>query len=301
MKKKKDRVVKMSKEQNKKANTKKGSVSKTMPKKTPKKMPKKRKKTTLTINQTKNNYTNFIIGLIIIIIILGLGSLFFKKNNSEPEYIATKDEQKFKNDYESLNGKENTKKVSIKKDNNISYIDLQKAHEILETGSGVIYFGYASDPWSRNAITVLLDAAGNFDLDNIYYVDIRPDNDVNNDIRDLFELNSSNKAKRTKDGNEYYSDVLIDMANYLRDYTLSTASGKIVNTGEKRINTPTVVAVLDGTIVAFHEGTVEGHNLVDDKLPNLSNEQIKKLNQAYTELISKYLDDSCPLESDEGC
>lgn len=254
----------------------------------------------------KNDYSNIIVGLVIILIILGVSYFALqvkngKVNISDDKYVATADEKKFKKEYESLNGEENINKLEIIDDNNIEYIELSKALEILDSGSGVILFGYASDNYSRNAIPVLLEAVNSSELDTIYYVNVRPDNEENNDIRDLFELKPNNKPRRVNNGSEGYSDLLIDLANYLKDYTLTTDTGKKVNTGEKRLNTPTVVAVLDGTIVGFHEGVVESNVETNGILPKLTDNEKKELNTIYSEIITKYLDDSCPLESEEEC
>lgn len=285
----------------KETNKKSDAVSKTT------KTPKKESKTTIV--QEENNYGRTILSAILIILVFigGFVAFQYKKNGSllpKEKYVATKEEKKFKEEYETLNGTTRSngiknKEVSIMDDNNVKYISLKEAVDILDAGTGVIYFGYAACPWSRNAVPVLLDAMTSSELDTIYYVNLRPDDDTNKDLRDTYILNSKNKAKKSKDADQAYYDVLLALANELDDYVLTTDKGKKVNIGEKRLNTPTVVAVKDGVVVGFHEGTVENHKEnADQVLPDLTKEQKKELLSTYSSLISKFLKSNC---TEEGC
>ena len=274
--------------------------------KTTKKAPAKKATATKTVKketkvvQEENNYTRTLIAAVLIAIIV-LGGYFavrIKENGSltgKDNYVATADEKTFKESYEGLNGTTdaNGQKITdieIIVDNNIEYISLDKALSILDSGTGVIYFGYSACSYCRNAVPVLLDAMTSSELDKIYYVDIRPDNKAENDIRDTYSLNSKNKAKKTKDASDTYYEVLTSLANHLDDYVLYTEKGKKVNTGEKRLLAPTVVSVVKGEIVGFHQGTLDSHE-ADEKgnLKDLTKEQKKELLKKYTKVISEYL------------
>lgn len=282
----------------KKATTKKTSTTTKVKKSTP--------KSVATTKQTKiiqeeNNYKNTIIAAIIIALIFIVGIFAINKlsDNQEETYTPTEDEVAFKEDYESLNGSSDTQ-VKIIKDNNIEYINMNKAAEILDSGSGIIFFGYANDEFSRAAVPVLLKSMSSSKLETIYYVNIRPENKEENDLRDLYSLNSKNKAKIAKAATEEYNLVRTALANHLNDYVLTTSKGKEVNTGQKRLNTPTVVSVVEGQVLGFHEGTVEGHRInKDNKLPGLTKEQEKLLLEEYTQVISSQLNKKCTIE--EGC
>lgn len=269
-----------------------------------------KKKKVPTITQEENNYARTLIAgvLIIIIFIGGFIAVKYRDNQGlkEEKYVATADEKKFKEEYETLNGTTRSnglknKELTIIDDNNIKYITIDEAATMLDSGSGVIYFGFAACPWSRNAVPVLLEAMQASELDTIYYVNVRPNDDLNEDVRDTYILNSKNKARKSKDASESYYNVLLALANELNDYILTTDSGREINTGEKRLNTPTVAAVKNGVLVGFHEGTIADHEKDEnDELRDLTDEEKEELLNTYTDIISKYLNSTCE-EDGEGC
>lgn len=272
---------------------------------------KETKKKAPTIVQEENNYARTLIAgvLIIIIFIGGFIAVKYRENLllNEEKYVATADEKKFKEEYESINDTTRSngiknKKISIIEDNNIKYITIDEAATMLDSGSGIIYFGFSACPWSRNAVPILLKAMQSSELDTIYYVNIRPEDKIDNDIRDFYILNSKNKARKSKEAaSESYYNVLLALANELEDYILTTEKGKEVNIGEKRLNTPTVAAVKNGVLVGFHEGTVKDAKEDEDgKVSDLTKDQEKELLNTYSNIISKYLDDTCE-EDQEGC
>ncbi len=269
-----------------------------------------KKSSTKTIVQEENHYGRTLLAalLIVLVFIGGYVGIQYKKNNLTPDskYVATADEKKFKEEYESLNGTTRTngqknRDVEIMVDNNVKYINIKEAAEILENGSGVIYFGFAACPWCRNAVPVLLNAMNASELDTIYYVNIKPEDDPEQDIRDTYVLDTKNKARKSRDAEAAYFDVLRALANDLDDYVLYTDKGKPVNTGEKRLAAPTVVSVKDGVVVGFHQGTVEGHDRVDGVLEDLTKEQETELLNTYSKVISKYLNSDCDNDSEKGC
>jgi len=278
----------------KKTTTKKAPVKKTstVPKtvKTTKKA-KVQKQTK--ILQEENSYKNTIIAAIVIALIFIVGLFIIKTigpNKEDKNYVQTADESKFQQEYENLNGTESSE-IKIIKDNNIVYIDMKQAAEILDSKSGVIYFGYASDELSRAAVPVLLDAMSSSELDTIYYVNL----DSAEGKRDLYSLNSKNKAKVVQEATQEYNAVRLALANHLEDYVLYTSKGKKVNTGQKRVEAPTVVSIVEGQVMGFHEGTVDNH----DGEKTLTKDQVKELTAEYTKVISSQLNKKCMIE--EGC
>ena len=95
-----------------------------------------------------------ILGSILIIgVALGVYQAI-RVNNKEIDAI------KFKAEYESINGQENSSNknyaiLDINKDNPMIYADYDKVFEVLN-GTGVIFFGFKECPWCRTAIPVLL-------------------------------------------------------------------------------------------------------------------------------------------------
>ena len=251
--------------------------------------------------QEENNYKNTIVAAVIIALIFLLGIFVIQvvsDKNSDTNYVATEDETNFKKAYESLNGTSDIK-VDIIKDNNIEYITMKEAAEMLESGSGVIYFGYSSCEKCRISVPLLLEAMTSSELKTIYYVDLRPDNKEENDLRDLYTLNNKNKAKVQREATAEYSLVRTSLANHLDDYVLKTSKGKLVNTGQKRLSDLTVVSVVEGQIMGFHEGTIKNHKSTEGKLNALTKEEEKEVLEAYRKVISSQLNKKCTIE--EGC
>lgn len=293
--------------------TTKKNTNKTTKKQSTKKVTKnkttKQSNKNIIIEQTANKYGKTIISgiLVIVLVIAAYIGCELKPGSDTPDpskpYVATEDEKKFKNEYESLNGeiRQSNNQVhyelTINEDNNIEYITLDKANEIIENGSGVIYFGYAASPSCRIAVEQLIAASSATSIEKIYYVNVRPEDDTNKDIRDIYTLNEKNKTKKVKDADQSYYDLLTKLNNNLNDYVLVSDNGTKVSTGEKRLESPTVIAVKDGEILDIHIGTVE--NKKEDKngiAEELTKNEKVDLFNAYTILISKYTGESCDLE-----
>ena len=117
--------------------------------------------------------------LLCIILLFGLSAC--KKEN----VVKTNaDAGKFKEEYESLNNKDDYITVSIKDNNYFMYVDNKKLSSLLND-SAFIFIGSATDNESRNIVNTLdyVNASA------IYYIDI---NDVNEDVKNV--LNSKNIA-----------------------------------------------------------------------------------------------------------
>lgn len=253
-----------------------------------------------------------IVAASLLAILVLVGAYFgYKEKNKELEapknsYVATESEKKFKEEYESLNGtvrqstKVANKTVNIVEDNNVEYIDIDQAADILEKGSGLIYFGFASCPWCRTAVPVLLNAMESTNLEKIYYVDVRPNDDANADIRARYTL-VKNQPKLLKEASSpRYDDVLNSLSEFLSEYTLTADTGKTIPVGKKNLSAPTVVVVQNGVVLDVHIGTINGH-VKDEEgvLRDLTSEEEGQLNQRYVEMINKLLKDSC--STDSGC
>lgn len=223
---------------------------------------------------------------IVVVMIFGLGGCFFDEES---------DASKFKEEYESLNGKTSSSgkpypEVSIDSDNKIKYASLEDVLDILNGGTGVIYFGYPQCPWCRNAVPVLLQAAFSTDLGYVYYVNMY-------DERDTMEINSEGEVVTTKEASSDYYELLEALDSILLDYTIEDDSGSEVSLGEKRIYVPLVVFVLNGEIVDYHADTVSSQ---ENPYVTLTEEQQEELFQIYVSGIHKVLQDICD-EGEEHC
>lgn len=206
---------------------------------------------------------------------------YFDKNKTN-EPTITEDETKFKNEYESLNGKQNASgkehpKVDIVEDNGIVYASYNEIKEVITKGTGVIYFGFPECPWCRNAVPMLLQAANNTGLDKIYYFNAK-------EIRDTKELDENGNIVTTKEGTKEYYELVELLSTVLGEYE------GLNDESIKRLYFPTVVFIKDGKIVGCHIDTLPSQT--DPRVP-LTEEQKAELINIYTDNIIKTLDSVC--------
>lgn len=230
--------------------------------------------------------------LLLFAFMLFVGILAFKDKNNQ-ETVTNSDAIIFKNEYESLNnvvrekdGK-TIKELAISSNNPVDIVTEEETINLLENGTGLIYMGFPDCPWCRSMLPVLLQTLDNVGIDRLYYLNI-------SSIRDTLVINDKNKVEMTESGTTAYYKMLEIMDDFLEPYYLTNDSGKKVDTKEKRILAPTVVAVKNGEIVGIHTGTVESQT---DAYEDLTSEQQEELSNIFVELIEKVYDISC----DEAC
>lgn len=202
------------------------------------------------------------------------------------------DAEKFKKEYEEFNGKtiENTKyeypSVEIIEDNVIKYASYDEVLEVLTDGTGVIYLGYPTCPWCRNAVPVLLDAATEVGIEDIYYINMKEE-------RDEIKVKEDGTLEVVKEGTDGYKKLLTRLDAILSEYTLEDIHGNTVSANEKRIYVPLVVFVRDGEIVGYHTDTVESQT---DPFKLLNEDQTNELMDIYINYMHKALNDVCDSE-----
>ena len=198
---------------------------------------------------------------LIVLIFIGLAATIvyiFTELKDETEIqiqnVEFTDAKKFKNEYEALNDKEekegqNYRTVSISENNPIKYA---KASDIISKIDNketfLVYFGYDTCPWCRLVIEALLNTASNYNINTIYYVDVK-------NIRDVYSLNEKHELVRTTEGTDGYYALINKLAPVLDNYEPLTYEVKdkkkktktvTVEIDEKRIYTPSVVLVKNG-------------------------------------------------------
>jgi len=198
--------------------------------------------------------------LILILIVLGVYILL----NKETDNI------KFKKEYENLNTQKGYLDIEIPEDNNIKYANFDELMEFLDSGTGIVYFGFPECPWCRNALPVLIEAAKENEIKNVYYFNAKP-------IRDDKELKDG-KIVINKEGTEEYYKLVDKLKNHLGPYE------GLEDDSIKRLYFPTVVFVMGGKIVGTHIGTVDSQ---EDPSKPLTKEQKQELLDIYNENISK--------------
>lgn len=192
------------------------------------------------------------------------------------------DAQRFKEAYESLNDtvREGTNYVyspiDIPENNPIKYVTVAEALEVLDKPEAVLYVGASWCPWCRGAVPVLLDVAKEYNVKELYYLNL-------DDDKSLFEVQNGELVE-TRHGSEDYYKLLNKLAGQLQDYIITGSDGQKYDTGEKRIYQPDVYGIKDGKIVARKDATVtlkDGQTSYDQ----LTEAQKEELKQAYEELF----------------
>ena len=227
---------------------------------------------------------NVIILSVIVVIALVIAILFFLLNNK-----GMSDGERFKQEYEELN--DSHLEVNIDSDNMIKYIGLEEAIDIIKNDTGVIYFGYPSCPWCRNAVPVLLDAASSTSLDTIYYVNAY-------NIRDVKEIDDDGNIVTTNEGDRLYDDLLEVLDDILDPYTITDDNGEVIDLGEKRLYVPMVLFVKNGEVVSYHLSTVDSQ---EDPSISLNDRQRDELYNIYLDGISSVVGGICNVQESGSC
>lgn len=230
----------------------------------------------------------FFLALLAIIVLIACGCGFLALQKVENNPIVT-DAAKIKEEYEILNGQINEKNnlkyptVTLSDDNPFVYRSESEIVNILKNKTGVIYFGFSGCPWCRSILPVLEDAAKETGIAQVFYLDIQ-------NIRDVLELDENDKVVTSKEGSNGYYQIVELLDEYLSEYSLTNEKGEEISTGKKRLFAPTVVGVLNGEIVSFHEGSLDSQKSGYDALDDEEKEELKKI---YVELIQKTLEGTC--------
>lgn len=204
------------------------------------------------------------------------------------------DAEKFKQEYESVNGESNTsgndyRVLSISENNPFIYKEASDIVDAIKNEETfVVYFGFKTCPWCRSILPTLINVSKDLNLKKIYYVDIL-------DIRDTLGLDDDGKVITTKEGTKGYYDLLEALDNVLADYSL-TNDGKAVKTNEKRIYAPNVVAIVKGKAVSLTTGISK---LQTDSYMELTEEMIKDTYEQLDKVLRDVVD--ADLSCDEGC
>lgn len=182
--------------------------------------------------------------------------------------IKQEDIQKFKDEYESLNGtisKSGKTHISVSIPDN-SRIIYATEEDVVNLENGIVLFGFPSCPWCRNVIEPLLEFVNEEQI-SIYYLNIY-------DIRDKKELQDS-IVVTTKEGSLGYQAILAKFYGELNPYR-----GLKVDS-IKRISSPTVLYIKDNKAVYKVVSTVESHKNAYQKLNKQQHDELKQRYKNY--------------------
>ena len=206
------------------------------------------------------------------------------------------DAYKFKEEYESINNKDNGhgnkyRELDIPSDNPFVY---QTTKDIVERVNNketfIVYFGFKECPWCRSILEQLIKAAKDKKVETIYYVDVK-------NIRDIREFDSNGNIVTTKEGNKAYMELIEKLSSVLSDYTIMNDNDEKVSAGEKRIYAPNVIVVSKGKAVQMEEAISEDlkdpYSKLTNKMQKYTYNKIKCLITCFEEEQTTCKKDMC--------
>lgn len=222
----------------------------------------------------KKKHVLAMVVIILITILALIGILIFSNQQN--------DGLKFKKEYENLNGEKSASgkeylELNIPKDNKIYYASYEEVMDVLDHGTGIIYFGFPECPWCRNAVPALLEATEETSIDKIYYFNALS-------IRDKKSLDENGNIVTEQKGTKEYYQLVEALSSVLGPYQGLNDETIL------RLYFPTVVFVKDGKIIGSHEGTITSQENPYVGLTETQKEELKKI---YTDYIHEMLGDLC--------
>lgn len=211
-------------------------------------------------------------GIIIVTVLILLFAgiyLYIDSIQNHSDSTNTTDAFRFKNEYESLNGKKDQEgnlypELTISKQNPILYISSDEVLKLLDSGTGIIYIGSPKNSDCREIIPILMSVSAELGVDEVYYFDATS-------IRDEKERNpETNEIETIIEGTEEYYDIVSRLEEYLPTYE------GLEDETIKRLYFPTVVAVKNGEVVASHTGSIDEDGTSEEELKNIYKDMIEK-------------------------
>ena len=214
------------------------------------------------------------------------------------EKVETNNDSRiFKTAYESFNGKETSsgqkmRVVTINEDNPFVIIDGDEVVEKIENKeSFYLYVGDPKCPWCRSVIETAIKKANEFEISEIYYIDIW-DDDYNEIFRDKYKLNDNNELELVNEGTEAYKKLLTYFDKVLKDYTLTDSEGNKAQVGEKRIYAPNYFFVDKGVVKLMVTGISEKQtDAYQEFSPEIKTDEEKAFEDFFASSLS--CDDMC--------
>ncbi len=207
---------------------------------------------------------------------------------SVPREIS-EDARRFREEYESLNGVSNGydgnyRTVKINEDNPFEYATVEDIVRKMKNGeSFIVYFGANWCPWCRCVIPFFIEECARNKISKVYYVDVRPDNDMDKDIRDEYSLDDNNEVYLSQQGTRGYHEFIKMASDVLDDYS----RGKITSLdgtpfeGAKRVGAPNFIVIENGKAIRMSLCTPasleDPYMILDDKIKQDIRNEIEEL------------------------
>lgn len=236
----------------------------------------------------KNKILKDILSLMFILLFSIISCLYIY-NSSIKKF---KDGVTFKETYESLNNKESNsgkkyRTLNIPKDNMIEQTSLKSINKMTnDKKTFYVYFGFKGCPWCRSVIEQMIKTAKENNIKKIYYVDVRPDDIIEKDIRDEYDLNENGEVYLSRVGTNDYHTFLKKYKNVLKDYSHGNVK-TLDNTkfsGSKRLGAPNFIYVKKGIPKKLVTGISEKQT---DGFMELTDEILTDEYKIFTEFFKK--------------
>ena len=197
------------------------------------------------------------------------------------------DAEKFKEEYESFNDKENDyfkyRNLSIDEENPFIYTTAEELVKKIENKETFfVYFGDPECPWCRSVIEEAIKSANENNVKKIYYVRVW-DGFHNEILRDVYELEDGKPVLKSKGTDAYYK-LLNYFDELLDDYTLTDDNENTIETGEKRIFAPNFISVKNGKAEKIIQGISQKQ---EDFNSELTDEVIKDEEEIFENFYGK--------------
>lgn len=155
----------------------------------------------------------------------------------------------------------------VSQNNKFEYANIDQVLEILNGGSGIIYFGFPACPWCQAYVPVLDEVSREQNVDKVYYYN----------PKDIREKNT-----------EEYKRITTLLGDYLEND----------KDGNKRLYVPHVFAIKDGKVIGENNdmSTMSG-----DAKKYFTEEKRSELKTKLTEIISKYSESCDDSSESKGC
>ena len=210
---------------------------------------------------------------------------------------TNKDAQRFKQNYESLNGTTNSngkehRTVTISKDNPFVISTAREIIEKIENEENFyVYFGSSLCPWCRSVIEKATEVANNNGIDEIYYVDVW-DEEGNEILRDKYTLDDNGTAVKIIDGTDEYFKLLRYLDDVLPNYTYAANKngGDELNINEKRIYLPLFIYIAKGKPIRVASGLSD---LQTGSRDELTTEILADEEKLFDDFFISVCDESC--------
>lgn len=191
-----------------------------------------------------------------------LGACGDDVDDSSADNGTTAGGAEFVEEYTALNGQRTQSgasylDVDLPTDHIFEYAEEDEIRQLLEDGDGVIYFGFPSCPWCRNAVGPLDEAGKAADLEQINYV-------------------NPSTMRDQAGSNEYYQLLLAELGEFAPEHPQQP--------GQRTILVPLVATVVDGDVVAAHLGSAPSQT---DPSQALTESQRAELLEIYSSHFSQ--------------